>query len=291
MYLKLTQLSESILPFFIFMLAAAFAGSVVGLYCQEWGISGSRADYGWNVRFNFKYLYVFRYKALDLGGITSLSLTSESRSTSSRRPSARLNTLSAETADGKNVEVTHLIPYGLPAPIGDFIVRVNARLSDPTAQSFDEKLVFNPLKLGDIFLYVFGAFFVVIMLLFAVFASSLVAGLVAPAFIRAGAGQVEYRTKVFTGARSVPFHAIANFEASSQISPGDVPGWLAKATGGEEKLAQMLKERPAKSYPPNLVMNLKDGTHVSFYSIAKEEAKARELAEELNRAIGAEVRK
>lgn len=259
MYVRLTHPIDSVFPLLIFLFALAFAGSVVGLYCQQWGISGTRAKTGWDLKFDFKYFYGFRYKLLDLGGVSSLSLGSKAGSGSGRRAAGRLNTLAVETANGGGAVVTHLIPYGMPDAIPAFIDRVNARLADPAESSFQEKLVFNPFKMGDVFFYVFGGFFVLILLLFVLFALGVVGGLVAPAFIKAEYGNVEYRARLATKAATVPFSQIKNFEVATDITP-------------------------------SLILNLKDGSRVPFYRAAKDAAAAQALADSLNRAVGTESR-
>ncbi len=291
MYLRLSSITGSILALFFGVLGLAFALGIVGFYCQEWGITGTRKGTAWDLQFNFKYFYTLRYKILSLGGVTTLSLSSEFSRPISGRPGAspaRINTLSAETAGGEATTITHLIPYGMPEPITAFIDGINTKLGTPGIDSFDEKLVFDPLQMRDIFLYVFGSFGLIFGVLTALFFFNFIRNIFCPVFINADSGKVEYRNSLYSDAKTVPVQDIRNFEVSPYRA-SDSPGWLKKVFG-EERLQRMMEAPQRKKYQPALVLNFKDGSRTAFYGGPAKEAKEQEIAESLNRVIGAEKR-
>lgn len=289
MYLPLTHLGKSLTVMLVYLFALAFAGLVVGIYCQEWRVSGTRAGSAWDVQFNFKFFYCCTYKALRLNGVSALALgtTYTSRtggSSAGGSSNSRLNTLSAARGDGSQVKITSLIPYGMPQALTTFIDGINVKLSGREGSAFEETLKFRPLAMADVFLYVFGGMFIVIAMLALVAGAGITSALTAPAFIKADSGKVEYRRAGWwQPVRTVPAAEVKSFEFSRVTLPQDMPAWLA-AMAGEKGLQRMTEDK--KNATNNLILNLRDGSRVAFYDVDPNEPGARALAAALNKAIG-----
>ena len=289
MYLPLTHLSKSLTVMLVYLLALAFAGLVVGIYCQEWRVSGIRAGSAWDMQFNFKLFYLYNYKSLRLNGVSALALGTAyiSHPSGSRvggSSNSRRNMLTAALGDGSQVKITSLIPYGMPQALTAFIDGINVKLSGREGSDFSETLKFRPLAMADVFLYGFGGMFILITLLALAAGAGLISALTAPAFIKADSSKVEYRRAGWwKPVRSVPAAEVKNFEFSRETLPQDMPAWLA-ATAGEKGLQRMTEDK--KHATNNLILNLQDGSRVAFYDVDSNEPKVQALAAALNKAIG-----
>jgi hypothetical protein len=279
MYLPLTHLGKSLTVLLVYLFALAFLGLVVGIYCQEWRISATKAGAAWDVQFNFKFFYLYNYKALKLNNVSALVLGTTTTKRNSRR-----NTLSAALGDGSQVNITSLVPYGMPQILTAFIAGINAKISGREGGAFDETFKFRPLAMADVFLYGFGGMFILIALFALIAGAGLASSLAAPAFIKADGGKVEYRRAGWRQpVLSVPASEVKNFEFSRETLPQDVPAWLA-AMAGENGLRQMTADK--KRATNNLILNLKDGSRVAFYDVDSDEPGAQASAAALNKALG-----
>ena len=289
MYLPLTHLWKSMLVLSLYLVTLSFAALIVGVYCQEWRISGTRSGSAWDVQFNFKFFYLYNYKALRLNGVNALSLATtysapRTGSNTVGSSKSRLNTLSAALENGGRTELTTLLPYGMPKPLTDFIDGVNTKLSSRDGIAFDERLVFRPLLMADIFLISFGGVFMLLAALTLFAAVSIAAAIISPAFIKADQDKVDYRqTGWFKPLRTVPSSDVKNFDFTCATLPQDMPAWL-RSLAGEKSLPE--KGGDKKYASNNIILNLADGSRVAFYNVAKTEAKTRELAAALNKATG-----